>query len=170
MAWPFKRKKTSVDYPAEVQDYYKFDKPERTGTAWILALVTLVVTVLVALGLFFGGRWAYRKLAGKDQPGTTTQTAPPQVVQQPSSETGQPTTPPSSETPSAPGSGTDLPAPTTPTTNGPSSTSTPDVTPNTGPTLSATIPRTGPADTVAIFIAVSALATIGHRLYTAKRF
>lgn len=39
---------------------------ERTGVAWLLAVATLAVTVVLALGLFFGGRLAYRTVFDND--------------------------------------------------------------------------------------------------------
>lgn len=60
--WPFRRKQTEDDVPQEIQEYYQSEKRERVGVAWMLALGTLVVTVLLALGIFYGGRWAYRAL------------------------------------------------------------------------------------------------------------
>lgn len=73
MVWPFNRNRTDKNsVPKEVQDYYQAERRERVGIAWVLALVTLVVTVLLALGLFFGGRWAYRQIFDKnDSPSVT---------------------------------------------------------------------------------------------------
>ncbi len=59
--------RTSTPVPAEVQDYYEAGRRERRGVAWLLGLITLVVTVLLALLLFFGGRWIYRKATNKDK-------------------------------------------------------------------------------------------------------
>lgn len=59
--------RTSTAVPAEVQDYYEAGRRERRGVAWLLGLVTLLVTVLLALLLFFGGRWIYRKVTNKDK-------------------------------------------------------------------------------------------------------
>lgn len=62
----FRRNKTTstktTKVPAEVQDYYEAGRRERTGIAWLLGLATLIVTILLALLLFFGGRWIYRKV------------------------------------------------------------------------------------------------------------
>jgi cytoskeletal protein RodZ len=58
--WPFNRKKRNQSVPAEVQQFYQAERRERVGLAWLLAFGTLVVTVLVVLGLFFGGRAIYR--------------------------------------------------------------------------------------------------------------
>ncbi len=73
--WPFNRKKKQEQsvLPQEVQEYYRSTNKERRSTAWLLALGTLVVTIVLATILFFAGRWLYQKLVGNDnkQPVTT---------------------------------------------------------------------------------------------------
>lgn len=66
--WPFSRKNQTADtsVPPEVQEYYQAEKRDRTGMAWLLAAATLIATVLLAIGLFYGGRWAYRTLFTDD--------------------------------------------------------------------------------------------------------
>ncbi len=66
--WPFNRKKNQDQsvLPQEVQQYYQATKKERRGTAWLLALGTLVVTFVLAAILFFAGRWLYQKLTGNN--------------------------------------------------------------------------------------------------------
>lgn len=76
--WPFKRQsnQNQSDVPKEVQQYYQSERRERTGIAWLLALATLAVTVVLALVLFFGGRWLYRTFFGnngQNSTGTTQQ-------------------------------------------------------------------------------------------------
>lgn len=48
--------------PKEIEEYYTAEKRERRGVAGLLAVGTLLVTILLAVGLFFGGRWAYRSI------------------------------------------------------------------------------------------------------------
>lgn len=70
--WPFKRKQSeNSNVPTEVQEYYQAEQRERMWVAWLLAFVTLVVTVGVVLGLFFGGRAIYRKAKHKTTPVAT---------------------------------------------------------------------------------------------------
>jgi len=45
--------------PKEVKEFYQAERRERVGVAWLLALATLITTVLVAFGLFFGGFGAF---------------------------------------------------------------------------------------------------------------
>lgn len=72
----FKRNKSdnSGAVPTEIHDYYQAERRDRTGVAWLLAAGTLIGTVLIVLGLFFGGRWAYRALTGNNKPNAVTQT------------------------------------------------------------------------------------------------
>ena len=72
----WRRKKHSQEdsnLPDEVQEYYQSTRRERVGVAWMLALVTAVVTLVIALTLFFGGRWAFERFFGEDEPTEITQ-------------------------------------------------------------------------------------------------
>lgn len=118
MKLPFQRNKSEPAVPTEIQNYYQSERPARTGVAWLLALTTLVVTLVVALGLFFGGRYIYRIIANNDdQPTTSQQTDTESAADESenatsSTNTGQPSTP--SPTPPT------TPRPTTPASNLPS--------------------------------------------------
>jgi len=63
-----RRKKQVVDpsLPPEVQAYSQAERRERMGIAWLVGVVSLVVSLILITGLFFGGRWVYRKVAHKD--------------------------------------------------------------------------------------------------------
>ena len=70
----FKRNnKTNV--PPEIQEYYQTERRERAGIAWLLAVGTLVATILLTAGIFFAGRWTYRKIAGDDKKAPSSQVA-----------------------------------------------------------------------------------------------
>lgn len=62
----FRRKKEDV-LPEEVEKYYQSQRRARVGTAWILGFLTLVITLVIALGLFYGGRYVYREITGSDE-------------------------------------------------------------------------------------------------------
>lgn len=69
--WPWSRQPKDKSQlpgkvPEEVEDYYQSEKRERKGVAWLLALGTLLVTVLLAAVIFFGGRWVYRTVFDND--------------------------------------------------------------------------------------------------------
>ena len=108
--------------PPEMQQFYDAKRKERTSVAWVLAFITLVVTVVLAFGSFFAGRWVYRKIAGSNQPAITT-TLP---EDEPSQSGDKPTKPAKTTKTSKPKKQTQ---PNTPT----------PTTPNTGP-----LPNTGP--------------------------
>lgn len=65
------KKKQRVVLPEEVNEYYQSQRRERVSVAIILGVVALAVTLLIAAGLFFGGRFAYRKIANTDKPKPT---------------------------------------------------------------------------------------------------
>ena len=181
----FSRKKsvTQTSIPAEVQDYYQAERRERTGVAWLLAIATLVVTIILALVLFFGGRWLYREVRGTDQNTTT----PISSVEQSTQESNQ--TSNTSENKDAPegssgttgtsGTSTPAPAPTPTTPTPPSSnnsttpgasqttpsTSTPQAT-NTNPTP---LPSTGPSDIIGIVASVSVAATLSYSVIMRRK-
>lgn len=131
MVWPFK-KKGSDKVPADIQQYYQAERRERVGIAWLLGLATVVATLVVATGLYFGGRWIYRQIANRGAEQTTSQ-----------DETGSttPQTPPGSSTSPTPGATPPpvTPTPPSPTQISPGPTPEPASTPTTGP-----LPRTGP--------------------------
>ena len=180
--WPFRRKSNKSPIPNEVEQYYQAERRERVGVAWLLALATLVTTVLLAAGLFFGGRWVYRKVVKQDKKPATTQTTKSNNKggNQPAKPDNKPSTPPSG-TPQNPPSqnnadnnndnnvtsdGSDdndnsgtVTAPGNATTN----------TPNPPVAKSGNLANTGPGDTVAIFVGVSTVAAVGHNLMTRRR-
>jgi cytoskeletal protein RodZ len=182
--WPFNRKKKESDLPKEVQDYYQAEKRERVGVAGLLAVATLLVTVVLAIGLFFGGRWLYRAIFDDDN--TSNDTAQQEQQEgdsqegeqegqpeesgdqnddqnndgegdQDGDEEAQPTTP-APTTPSTPAPST--PAPTTPAT--PPSNSGGSSTPN-------SLASTGPEDTAAIVASVAAISGTGFYLIRRKQ-
>lgn len=70
----FRRKKNESVMPEEVRDFYASEQRDRKGMAWLLAIVTLIVTFLIAAALFFGGRWVYRTVFdNNDDPAPTSQ-------------------------------------------------------------------------------------------------
>lgn len=76
--WPFNRRKkqTTTNLPPEVQQYYQSENRGRMGMAWLIAFLSLLVSVAIVVGLFFGGRWVYRQIAGtNDTNATQSETA-----------------------------------------------------------------------------------------------
>jgi len=87
--WPFHRSKEAEALPDEVKEFYESGRKQKAGMAWLLALGTLVVTVLLAVALFFAGRWVFDKIAGDDEPSSpqTTQNVTEQPTKEDQSET-----------------------------------------------------------------------------------
>lgn len=61
----FRRNKKESVLP-ELDKYYDGERRDRTGLAWILALISVIIIALIIIGIFLAGRWAYRELTGDD--------------------------------------------------------------------------------------------------------
>lgn len=89
--WPFNRNKQAdnltTEVQSEVQDFYQAEKRERLGVAWLLAIATFFVVVIVVLGLFVGGRAVIRSFSDDDETATET-TAPAENGAEPAQPTG----------------------------------------------------------------------------------
>ena len=164
--WPFKRRQSDEDtkdsVPAEVQEFYQSERRERIGIAWLLAFVTLLATVVIAMGIFFGGRWAYRKIAnsGKDTGNTQITTNTNQ-----SASTKNTAVTPNTNQPAPAASSqntTSTPSTNQSTTTGTSSAATTTQTPT-------RLSNTGPGDTFAIFGVVTILAALAHEAYIRRK-
>lgn len=139
----FRRKSEVIEEVPELEQYYA---ERRTGNVWgwVMALVTMALTVLIIVGLFYGGRWVYRELNNQDaaKP-TVTAPANPSDSKEISGVTSLPSDEPSSATRSDQSSAGSTTNPTGPTTN----------TTNTSNNTSGTqtqIPDTGPGEIFAI--------------------
>ena len=178
--WPFSRRnKTDGEVPTEIREYYNAERRERRGIAWLLGIGTLLVTVALAVLLFFGGRWLFRTIFDNDKPDNIAQNEQAQAPQPPAENnrgdeevTPEPTPSP---TPSPAPAPTPQPAPApapTPTPSpspAPAPTPSPSPAPAPAPSPNANIPKTGPAETLAVFVAVTVFAAISHNLYTRKQ-
>ena len=179
MKLPFRRN-NKEDVPAEIKEYYQAERRERVGVAWAVALLTLLITVGIVMGLFFGGRWLYRSLANRDrnQP-ATTQNQPPETPQQgtASQSTGQGSpapgnTPsnPNSSTPNQPGSQSgnaqaprgNNPAAEAPAASPPTSATPPAISTN-------NLPNNGPGEVFAGAVAAALASGMLHRYYWQRR-
>lgn len=103
----FKRQSKSLDLglPPEVQAYSQAERRERMGMAWLVGIVSLIVSLLILTALYFGGVWLYRKATGNDK--TNTDTSQPVKEDKPSDSdqdkpkvTPAPAPAPSAQTPS----------------------------------------------------------------------
>jgi hypothetical protein len=101
----FRKDKKDV-LPEEVEKYYQSQRRARIGTAWMLGFFTLVVTLVISLGLFYGVRYAYRQVSGPND--TTTEVTLPDAEKTDPGSPDKPTRGSSSS--SAPRTGDSLPA------------------------------------------------------------
>lgn len=165
MKLPFRRTTTTSDnLPTEIKEYYQTERRERVGVAWLLALGTLLLTLILATGLFFGGRWAYRKIAGTDKKPETAQTTPKEeekAAPAPSATQGS-----SSEQPGP--SGTSSTSTSTPSTAPATTPATPPG-PTPAPASSAALPNTGPSEALGIALATTVAGTAAHSLVWTRR-
>lgn len=142
----FRRNKNQSMLPDEVNKYYQSEAPRGRGQALLLGLITLVVTLLIAAGLFFGGRAIYRHFAKDDNPNPTTTSDTNTDGQNGSeapasgSQDNQPNSNSGSDNPSNAPTGIDAPAQSTPQTSSPNNSTS---MPSTGDTPPTSLPRTG---------------------------
>lgn len=173
--WPFKKRQSDTEnVPQEVQDYYQAEQRDRSGMAWLLALGTLLITIALALGLFFGGRWAYRAIFQDDETAAPTENIDDSSdVREdlPGADgTGQPGTEDPTTEQDQNGAGTEDqnqgqsggPTPPVSVTTPPASE--PETTPNAG-----NLPDTGPGSTMAVFLGVTFVAYALHFAVTAAK-
>lgn len=66
------KKTNTTAVPAEIQEYYNAEQRERVGLAWLIAIISLVISLAVIFGIFFGGRYIYRKYIHKSKTGTSS--------------------------------------------------------------------------------------------------
>ena len=163
----FRKKKTTTNIP-ELQEYYASQKSQSTGLAWLLALGSLVVTALIIVALFLGGRWTYRKIANRHKStvavtGTVSNDSKTESttnnVPTPTPSTAPETTPPAATAPTptlAPAAPQGVATTQTPAQNSAATSAT---------TKSSVVPNTGPGDTIQIFVVVVVIAYFAHRSY-----
>lgn len=175
-----RRKKKDAVLP-EVDKYYDGERRDRTGLAWLLALVSVLLIVLVIIGLFLFGRWIYREATDNDDNGGDTAQVENGDQEAPSFD-GTPA--PGTDESESDGSendgengeqsgdtdsedGDDSEDDSEGTVDAPAHTDTPSTgTPVTG---DEPLPNTGPANLVGVFAGVSTLVGGAHYVVTRKK-
>lgn len=76
--WPFNRNQNTTNLkdkvsPTAVKEYYQAVGSQQSWLTWVLSIAAFIITLLIVLGLFWGGRWAWNRLNSDDKPATTTQ-------------------------------------------------------------------------------------------------
>jgi len=170
MAFLGRGRKNKSDVPEEIQEYYEEQKQDRAGIAWLLAFTTLIVTILLAAGIFFAGRWTYRKIAGNKNNTSQTAQKENQPKEEKKDESSGNNSSESQKQPEGQGSGQGEPSLNESTNQLPG-----DQSSNSGNTAGSNtaqgsnIPNTGPGDVLAIFMAVSIFGYMAHRTYLMTR-
>jgi hypothetical protein len=153
MAWYNRKSKVQSALP-ELEKYYDAERRERSGMAWLLAIVSIAGVALVLIGVFFGGRLLYRHFK-TNKTGLTT-------VQSPITPTTKVTSGTDTEIKS------NFPPATHPT---PTPTPTTDQTATVKGSTPATVApsaltNTGPANVIPVFVVTTVLGTV---LYGVKQ-
>ena len=167
----------------EFEEYYMAEKKERVGLAWLLALVTLFASVIAVIGLFFGGRWLYRKINKRND----NKVALTQISGDEKKDTSSTDTQPATDTKTTPdatkpsddatGKGIDkvlngeatAPKTETPSSNG-TVAGTNTATPNTAQTTPGkSLPNSGPGDMVKVFVITSAAGTVFYKIKSRRQ-
>lgn len=139
----FKRRQTTsiedTNIPPEVQAYTQAEHRDRMGKAWLIGVLSLIITVLFLMGIFFGGRWVYQKITGNN---ATTNTETQTPAEDNSSTEKSKSDDQASQTPNESPTQSETPS----TSSNPQSNPTQQPTQSTNPQASQTpaIPRTGP--------------------------
>ncbi len=138
----FKRSnKSNSVLPEEVNQYYQSQRRERAGVAVILGIVALIVTLLIGLGLFFGGRALYNRLSDNNEPKKVeTITESSKKNEDTKASDNQGSTPTTSTDSTNSSSQSSSPAASTPSTS--ATTPAPVSTPSTGDASTTTTPAT----------------------------
>lgn len=164
----FNRKKSDSVLP-EIDKYYDGERRDRTGLAWLLALVSVIAVTLLVVGVFLTGRWVYRALTDSDSDVAVVQNDNEDIlpgfdgVEAPSDDEGQPQADEDSE--DAEVAPDESPAEEEGIVQAPARTDIPSV-PVTG---DDPLPRTGPAGVAGVFIGISSTAGAAHYALTRKR-
>lgn len=145
---------------SNAENYYQDDGRQRKSVASLLAGVSMIATIAICLGVFFGGRAAYREFTSKTIETAPTETSNTTFV----STNSLPTTPPTQATTPI----VTKPAPTPEPT--PTPVPAPVVTPQVQQTpVKTKLTNTGPGNILANFIAITTLATLSHYAYNRRR-
>jgi hypothetical protein len=157
-----KPKSDSTNVTQDLQNYYQSAQREQSWKAWLLGLATLAVTVVLAMGIFFGGRFIYRKVRNQPSQVATVQTENEESNDNSNGSSNNTPAPAPAPAPAP------TPSPTPAPTPAPAPASAPSPAGRTQPAQSTNLPNTGPGDTIAIFVAVSVLAYFAHRRFSTR--
>ena len=146
---------------SDAQNFYQDDKIERKSVAWLLTGASMIATVAICLGVFFGGRAAYREFTSKKTETVATESTNTTFV----ATNSLPSTPTPATTPIV-----TKPAPTPEPTPTPTPVPAPVTTPSVQQTpVKTKLTNTGPGNILSTFVAITTLATLLHYAYNRRR-
>ncbi len=180
----FNRNSNESNQPTSLEQYYATQRRSNVAS-WVLTAGVFIGSVLIVLGLVFGGRYAYRQIVDNDDqiPPVSQQESDESTNQEQSTVTDKQddsgsnsgtTTTPSTPAPSQPNPAPAIPAPTpspspTPAPQPqtlPRPTPTTPSTPATGSAQPAQLPNSGPENLPGIFVVISLLAAALHHVHS----
>jgi cytoskeletal protein RodZ len=149
------RQSEVVEEVPELEHYYA---QRRTSNfwGWVMAAITILLTVLIIIGLFYGGRWVYREL-NDSQVDEPTVTAPVNSPTPQSTENKEVATLPAGES-------NDSNSASQPTTGTPVTSST-----NATARTPSQIAKSGPGETMLIAISSATLAYVASLYYFSRQ-
>ncbi len=167
--WKFWQRNKSVEnseLPEEVREYYASTRKSRTSSAWLLGFATLLLTLALAVALYFAGKFIYEQFFVDDNAETTAVTEP--TPEQPqTSETQTTDQENNNENPEVDNSTpTTIPGGSVESDDG-ESTSGEDA--NSASSNLTETPDTGPGNLVAVFIGTTLISAAGYELVTRKK-
>lgn len=83
-----KNTSNKADTLPEVDEYYHSGEKEHKAIAWLLAFATFFVTLVVFVGIFFGGKWVFKKISTRKDTAKQTQSVDSNNTKKQSNETG----------------------------------------------------------------------------------
>ena len=159
--WHRKKQISDPDLPQEVRDYYASTTHTKRSSAWLLGILTMIVTLALAVVLYFAGQFVYNQFTE-----TKTDTGDTSESQDNNETTGQDSNSESEEVVTLPGN----------------ENNTEDVTPEPDPSQTGTLststdkkikpgktPDTGPGDVVAIFVGTTIVASLAYETLARKK-
>lgn len=172
--WPFNRKqKNTSEVPPEVKQYYESEHRERVGLAWLVAFLSLIATVLIVAGLFFGGRWIYRKVSNDNPPANVQTSESDKSESSNSNDQAESNNQSQSESNNDESSNSSNPESESGSNQNESSNNSTDtdqsITGTTDQAAPDQMADTGPGSTLAVFVAVSVVAMLGHSAYLRRK-
>ena len=156
MAW-FRR--TEEVEPTNLEQYYA-DQGRSGLVSWLYAFGAFVITLVLVFGVFWAGRWVYRKATNDDKAtktATTKSSSDPFAntnIEQPSSSTNSSAT--QTANPQTQGAST--------AQGNTATSSTSSSVPSNTSTNTKAISNTGPGDTVALFVVASSVGVLLYQL------